>query len=47
MLLFKVVFAMLGAIYDMFDQIVSIIGVPPPIFPFNLVKQMPTVVQKI
>lgn len=47
MLLFKVIFAMLGAIYDMFDQIVGIIGVPPPIFPFNLVKQMPTVVQKI
>lgn len=47
MLLFKVVFAMLGAIYDMFDQIVGVIGVPPPIFPFNLVKQMPTTVQKI
>ena len=47
MLLFKVIFSMLGAIYDMFDQIVGLIGVPPPIFPFNLVKQMPTVVEKI
>ena len=47
MLLIKVIFAMLGAIFDMFDQIVGIIGVPPPIFPFNLVKQMPTIVQKI
>lgn len=47
MLLFKVIFQMLSAIYDMFDQIVGIIGVPPPIFPFNLVKQMPTVVEKI
>ena len=40
MLLIKVIFAMLGAIFDMFDQIVGIIGVPPAIFPFNLVKQM-------
>ena len=47
MLLIKVIFAMLGAIFDMFDQIVGIIGVPPPIFPFNLVKQMPTIVEKI
>ena len=47
MLLIKVIFAMLGAIFDMFDQIVGIIGVPPAIFPFNLVKQMPTIVEKI
>ena len=36
-------FDMLGAIYDMFDQIVGIIGVPPPIFPFSVVKQVPKV----
>lgn len=47
MLLFKVIFKMLGAIYDMFDMISGVIGVPPPKFPFNLVKQMPTVVDLI
>lgn len=36
-------FDMLGAIYDMFDQIVGVIGVPPPIYPFSLVKQVPKV----
>ena len=37
---------MLVAIYDMFDQIVGIIGVPPAIFPFSLVKQLPNIVDK-
>ena len=46
MLLIKVIFSMLVAIYDMFDQIVGIIGVPPAIFPFNLVKQLPNIVDK-
>lgn len=46
MLLINVIFKMLGAIYDMFDQIVGVIGVPPPIFPFNLVKQCPTAAEK-
>ena len=36
-------FEMLAAIYDMFDQIVGVIGVPPPIYPFSLVKQVPKV----
>ena len=46
-LLIDVIFQMLGAIYDMFDQIVGVIGVPPPIFPFSLVKQMPTLMPKV
>lgn len=36
-------FDMLGAVYDMFDQIVGVIGVPPPIFPFSVIKQVPKV----
>lgn len=46
-ILIDVIFQMLCAIYDMFDQIVGILGVPPPIFPFNLVKQMPTLMPKV
>lgn len=46
-ILIDVIFQMLCAIYDMFDQIVGILGVPPPIFPLNLVKQMPTLMPKV
>lgn len=47
MIMIKVIFQMLKALSDMIDQIAGVIGVPPKIFPFNLISQMPVAADKI
>lgn len=47
MLLIDVIFQMLNAIFDMFNQIAGVIGVPSFPFPFNLVTSMPSMMSKV
>ena len=46
-ILIDVIFQMLSSIYDMIDMIAGIIGVPPMIFPFSLIKALPPLMPKI
>lgn len=45
--LIDVILQMLSAIFDMINMIAGVIGVPPMIFPFSLIKALPPLMPKI
>ena len=46
-LLIDVIFQMLSSVFDMINMIAGVIGVPPMIFPFSLIKALPPLMPKI